>query len=145
MCIRDRDYSGKIEIYLWQEDYARYQHYLEKGNTLYIEGSFKERRYKKDEYDFNINKLQLLDSVKTALTRSLVFELEPELVDDEFLEFISDNVQNNPGNSSIRFNIIDMRQKNRVTMTTENGFSMNDDMIVFLNEHNYLKVSVLTP
>lgn len=139
------DYSGKTEIYLWQEDYARYQHYLEKGNTLYIEGSFKERRYKKDEYDFNINKLQLLDSVKTALTRSLVFELEPELVDDEFLEFISDNVQNNPGNSSIRFNIIDMRQKNRVTMTTENGFSMNDDMIVFLNEHNYLKVSVLTP
>lgn len=138
------DFTGKTEMYLWQEDYARYQHYLEKGMILMVEGSFKERRFKPGEYDFNIAKLHLLETVKQTLTKSLVIDIEPEFVDEELIDFLDENMRNNPGKASIRFNILDRVREQRITMYTESGFTMNDDLVVFLNEHSYFNVNVLT-
>lgn len=138
------DYSGKAEFMLWSEDYVKYTNYLEKGLIVLVEGTFK-TRYNSDQYEFKISKVHLLETVKPALTKQVIIEVQPQFVNSNFVNFIEQNVKNNPGKTAIKFNIVDIRNNFKVGMySLETGFTMNDDMAVFLNENKDVDVSVVT-
>jgi DNA polymerase-3 subunit alpha len=138
------DYSGKAEFFLWSEDYVKYNNYLEKGLILLVEGGFRQR-YNGQSYDFNINKLHLLDTVKSTLTKQVIIDVEPQFINEEMVEFIDANVKANPGKTSIKFNVIDNRHKFKVGMySLEKSVTMNDDLASYLNENKDIDVSVVT-
>ena len=104
------DFSGKTELMLWSDDYVRFQNYLEKGNNLLINGFFKQR-YNSDQFEFKVTNISLLEMVKQSLTRQLEINIEPASVTKEFVTFIENNVRENPGKSSLRFNIYEPHGK----------------------------------
>jgi DNA polymerase-3 subunit alpha len=137
------DYSGKSEFMLWSEDYVKYTAYLEKGLILLVEGAFK-TRYKSDQYEFKLGKIHLLETVKPVLTRQVTLEVQPQFIDKSFISFVEANVKTNPGNATLKFNIVDVRNNFKVGMyNIERGFTMNDDMVVFLNDNPDVEVSVV--
>lgn len=138
------DFSGKTEFMLWSEDYSRYNHYLEKGQMLLIEGGFKER-FNSGQYEFKINKLHLLETLKTTMTKQIQLEISPELIDETFLTFFAENIQQHPGNTTIKFNIIDDLLKRKFTLSTfDKGVLVNDELIDFLNKNTHIAVSIST-
>ncbi|MDO9376187.1 MAG: DNA polymerase III subunit alpha [Ferruginibacter sp.] len=138
------DYGGKSEFMLWSEDYVKYAAYFEKGLILLIEGSFK-TRYNSEQYEFKLSKIHLLETVKPALTKQVVIDVQPQFINDSFVNFIDQNIKANPGKTSIKFNIVDSRTNYKVGMyTLEKGFTMNDDMAIFLNENKDVDVNVVT-
>ena len=138
------DYSGKSEFFLWSEDYVRYTNYLEKGIIVLLEGGFK-TRYNSDQYEFKLGKLHLLETVKSALTKQVVIDIEPQFINETLIDFIDNNIKEHPGKTSLKFNIKESRHNLKVGLyTLESCFTMNDDMAIFLNEHKDLEVSVLT-
>ena len=138
------DYSGKSEFMLWSEDYVRYTNYLEKGMIVLVEGGFRPR-YNTDQYEFRLAKIHLLETVKTMLTKQVVIDVQPQFINNDFVNFIEKNIKANPGKTSLKFNITDTRNKFKIGMySLENGFTMNDEMAVFLNENPDVEVSVLT-
>ena len=137
------DYSGKSEFMLWSEDYVKYTAYLEKGLILLVEGGFK-TRYNSDQYEFKLGKMHLLETVKPVLTKQVVLEVEPQFINKNFINFIEANVKTNPGKASLKFNIVDVRNNFKVGMySLEKGFTMNDDMVIFLQDNPDVEVSVL--
>jgi DNA polymerase-3 subunit alpha len=138
------DFSGKSEFMLWSEDYVKYTNYLEKGMIVLVEGGFRQR-YNTDQFEFKLSKIHLLDTVKTALTRQVIIDVQPQIVNEDFVNFIEQNVKTFPGKTSIKFNIIDARHNYKVGMySLEKGFAMNDDMAVFLIDNPDVDVSVIT-
>jgi DNA polymerase-3 subunit alpha len=138
------DYSGKSEFMLWSEDYVKYIHYLEKGLIVLIEGGFK-TRYNSDQYEFKLSKIHLLETVKPALTKQVIVEVQPQFVSTHFVNFIENNVKQYPGKTALKFNIVDVRNNYKVGMySLETGFTMNDDMAEFLNENKDIEVNVIT-
>jgi DNA polymerase-3 subunit alpha len=80
-----------------------------------------------------------------VLTKQVVVEVQPQFVNKIFIDFIENNVKTNPGKSSIKFNIADVRNNYKVGMyTLEKGFTMNDDMAVFLLDNKDVEVTVVT-
>ena len=138
------DYSGKSEFMLWSEDYAKYQHYFEKGMILLVEGTFRPR-YNTDVYEFKLAKIHLLETVKPMLTKHVLLDIKPQHINNEMIGFIEKNIKEFPGNTSLRFSIYDNRNNCKVGLyTIAKGFTMNDDMAVFLNNHPDVEVSVTT-
>ena len=138
------DYSGKSEFMLWSEDYVKYINYLEKGLIVLIEGGFK-TRYNSEQYEFKLSKIHLLETVKPALTKQVIVEVQPQFISTQFVHFIENNVKKHPGKTGLKFNIVDIRNNYKVGMySLETGFTMNDDMAVFLNENKDIEVSVIT-
>ncbi len=138
------DFSGKAEFMLWSEDYVKYQNYLEKGMIVLVEGGFKQR-YNSPEYQFNLSKIHLLETVKTNLTKQVVIDVQPQFINEDMINFIDNNVKNNPGKTSIKFNVKDVRNNYKVGMySLEKGFTMNDEMALFLNDNKDVDVSVVT-
>jgi DNA polymerase-3 subunit alpha len=138
------DYSGKSEFILWSEDYVKYLNYLEKGKNLFICGCFRQR-YNKSEYEFKVERVTLLETIKQNLTKQLIVDVEARHLKESLINFIEENVKKYPGRSSLKFNITEPRQQLRVSMyTMENGFLMNDEMASFLENNPELEVQVVT-
>ncbi len=138
------DYTGKTEFALWGEDYNRYSTYLEKGKNLFMTGSFR-LRFNKIEYEFKVERMMLLESIKQHLTRQLIIEIEARFIQEGHVRFMERNVKKFPGRSSIRFNIAESKSKARVSLySSETGFEMNDEMAAFLSENPEMEVQVVT-
>jgi DNA polymerase-3 subunit alpha len=89
--------------------------------------------------------MHLLETVKTSLTKQIIIDITPEFIDDDFINFIDGNIKSNPGKASIRFNIHDSVSNHKISLySIDNGFTMNDDMAIFLNENQYFGVKVST-
>jgi DNA polymerase-3 subunit alpha len=138
------DYSGKSEFMLWSEDYVKYTNYLEKGLIVLVEGGFKQR-YNTDQYEFRLAKIHLLETVKTTLTKQVVLEVQPQFINEDFVNFIDANLKANPGKTSLKLNITDTRNNYKVGMySLGSGFTMNDEMAVFLAANKDVEVNVVT-
>ena len=138
------DYTGKAEFMLWSEDYARYSNYLEKGKNLFLIGSFKPR-FNKAEFEFKIDRMMLLESIKPILTKQVIMDVEARFINEELVRFLETNVKKYPGKSGLKFNIIEPKTHARVSLfTMGSGFEMNDELSVFLERTPELEVQVVT-
>jgi DNA polymerase-3 subunit alpha len=138
------DYSGKSEFVLWSEDYARFSNYLEKGKNIFMTGFFRPR-YNRVEFEFKVDKMMLLESIKPALTKQLVLDLEARHLNEPMIRFLEKNLKRHPGKSSLKFNVLEPKTHQRVSMyTMENGFEMNDEMAVFLQDCPELSVQIVS-
>lgn len=136
------DFSGKAELMLWSDDYVRFKNYVEKGNNLLIYGYFKQR-FNGEDYEFKVNAINLLETAKMNLTRNIEICMEPASVTNEFVHFIENNVRSNPGKSSLKFKIKEPQENLEVVLnTTDKGFTMNEDMAIFLLDNPDVEVSV---
>jgi DNA polymerase III subunit alpha len=137
------DYSGKCEFMLWSEDYNRFRNYMEKGTNVYMTGYFKQR-FNRPEFEFKIDKIMLLESIKQHLTRQLVVDIEARHVNESMVSFFEKNVKSFPGRSSLKFNITEPKSQLKVSMLTmDSGFEMNDEMAGFLADNPEFEVHVV--
>jgi len=79
------------------------------------------------------------------MTKQIQLDISPDLIDETFLAFFTENIQQYPGNTTIKFNIIDDLLNRKFTLSTfDKGVLVNDDMIDFLNKNTHIAVSVST-
>jgi DNA polymerase-3 subunit alpha len=138
------DYTGKSEFLLWSEDYTRFSNYLEKGKNLFLTGHFRQR-FNKPEFEFRIEKIMLLESIKQYLTRQVILEMDARSVNETFVDFLQKNVKKFPGKTTLKFNITEPRNDLKISLyTLESGFEMNDEMAEFLQNQPELEVQIVT-
>ncbi len=136
------DYTEKMELMFFGENYVKYAHYLEPGMVINITGSFKQR-YSNSPYEFQINNICLLESVMKISTKKLNIEINPKDVSEEMINFIGGNIQKFPGNSGLRFNICDEISNLKFAMyTMDNAFEMNDEMANYLQHKPECEVKI---
>lgn len=136
------DYSEKMELMLFGEDYVKYNNYLEPGMVICINGSFVQR-YQTSPYEFKIGTISLLEIVMRSHTKKLHIEMNPKDVSKDFIDFIGNNVQKFPGNSTLKFNICDNPSKLKFAMyTSHKCFEMNDEMANYLQQKPELEIKI---
>ena len=140
--IKIEDYAGNTELALFGEDYIKYQNYLEKGKSLFIQGFFKPK-WKGDDYEFKVTYICLLETAKSFLTKSIDITLHPEMVDENFIKFISKNIKSNPGNAVLKINCVEPLQQLKISLfKNSGGFKMNDELADYLLMNEDFEVGV---
>jgi DNA polymerase-3 subunit alpha len=138
------DYSGKTELVLFGDDYAKYQHFFMQGQAIYITGGFKQR-WNKAEFEFKLTAITLAENVKRAFTKQLCLEVDVRNVQPDLIEFLEENLKAYPGPSSVRISITEPKEDLKATLQTNGkGFEMNEAMIRFLEKTPEVEVKVAT-
>ena len=138
------DYSGKSELVLWGDDYVKFTPFLQQGSSLFITGFFKQR-FTTSEFEFKINGITMVETIKRNLTKQLTIEVHPKDVSKNVVEFFEGNIKKFPGRSTLRVNLTEPRENLKISLVTmDSGFEMNDEMVDFLEENPDLDVQVLT-
>ncbi|MEY3737900.1 MAG: polymerase subunit alpha, partial [Bacteroidota bacterium] len=137
------DFSGKTEFVLWSEDYIKFQNYLDKGQNVLLNGFFRPRYNRPNEFDFKVSSINLLETVKQNLTRSLDINIHAASLTPQFVDFIETNVKKYPGKSSLRFNVLEPKENLLVSLYSfDKGFQMNEEMAGFLLDNPDVEVQV---
>jgi DNA polymerase-3 subunit alpha len=136
------DYSGKTEIVLFGEDYARYMHMFQQGNALYMTGCFRQR-YNKGEYEFKIASIALAEDLKRNMTKQLCLELDVRNVQTEFIDFLEGNMSKYPGKTVLKLVLTEPKEDMKANFRTlAQGIEMNNDLISFLETRPEIEVQV---
>jgi DNA polymerase-3 subunit alpha len=138
------DYSGKSEFVLWSEDYARYSNYLEAGKNIFMTGFFKPR-YNRPEFEFKVDKMLLLESIKPLLTKQLIIDLDARHLNESMVGFLEKNIKKHPGKATLKFNVQESKTNAKISLySLESGFEMNDEMAAFLQDCPEFEVQVVS-
>jgi DNA polymerase-3 subunit alpha len=140
------DFSGKTELALFGDDYVKFTNYLDKGKNILVHGFFKtgwKREGEPERYEFKVTAINLLETAKQTLTKSIDISINPAAISREFVNFIERNVKSNPGKCSLRFNVLEPIENLKVSLLhTAGGFSMNEEMADFLINNPDVDVQV---
>ena len=137
------DFSGKSEFMLWSDDYVRFSNYLEKGKNLFLTGQFKNRWGKENEFEFKVQSVILLESIKSIMTKELTLHIKAKDLTTEIVDFLDQNFKTFKGKSKVKFIVSDPAHKIAVNMRSiEMGIEMNDELAHFLQAHPDLDVNV---
>lgn len=138
------DYSGKTELALFGDDYARYQHFFMQGSALYITGTFRPR-FNGTEYEFKVTGITLAENVKRTLTKQLCLEMDVRSVRPEWIQFFETNVKGNPGTAAVKFTVTEPKTALKAALLSNgHGFELNNEMISFLSDKPEIAVQVAT-
>jgi DNA polymerase-3 subunit alpha len=138
------DYSGKTELVLFGDDYVRFQAFLLQGSAVLLCGGFKQRMYK-PEYEFKLTSITLAENIKRQLTKQLQLEVDVRNLERDMIDFFEKNLKAYPGNSSVRFNIIEPKESLKASLQSNgHGFELNHEMVEFLEQKPEIEVKVVT-
>ena len=138
------DYSGKSDFILFGEDYMKFRNYLERGKNLFLCGSFR-KRFNREEFEFRIDKVMLLETIKQVLTKQVIIDVEARFVNEEMVRFVEKNVKTHPGRSGLKIQVTEPKNNWKIGMyMMENGFEMNDEMAAYLTNQPELEVQVIS-
>jgi len=138
------DYSGKSDFILFGEDYMKFRNYLERGKNLFLCGSFR-KRFNREEFEFRIDKVMLLETIKQVLTKQVIIDVEARFVNAEMVRFVEKNVKTHPGRSGLKIQVTEPKNNWKIGMyMMENGFEMNDEMAAYLTNQPELEVQVIS-
>ena len=136
------DFTGRVEVTLFGDPYVRFSNYFVVGTCIQIKGSF-EKWESRNEWNFRVSEICLLETIKRVLTRQLQIIIAPSTITASQLEFFTQNMKKYPGKARLKVIFLDQIEKLRVQMkTTEKGFEMNDELTEFLEKTPEIEVQV---
>lgn len=134
------DYSGSFEIPFWNENYVKYGNYIQNGQLIMVQGVYKEHKYRSGVMEFHIQNISLLDDVRRIFTKKLSLAISLQHIDQEFVDFIHQNLKMHPGKTDFHIRIYDEENK---MLTTELKLSsqkieVNDSLIKYLSDSDHI-------
>ncbi|MFV0607319.1 MAG: OB-fold nucleic acid binding domain-containing protein [Niabella sp.] len=135
------DYSGKLNLMLFSEDYMRFSSILQMGTTVYLSGYYRQRY--NGEFEFKITSVNLAESVKKIFTKKLSVSLPAADVTEDMIQFVQKNLKTHKGNSTLYFNLNDVVSNLKVELFTgAKGFEMNSELVDFLTAQSDWNIKV---
>ena len=130
------DYSGNLEILMWEKNYVAYGNYLVNGQKLMIQGVWDEHKYRPGTMEFQIQNIMLLDEVRKVLTRRIVLSMMLHTCTPEVAEFLEKNIKEHPGTTDLLISVKDPDTDYAVRFKSQNRkVEINDPLIQFLQQH----------
>jgi len=136
------DYSGKTELALFGDDYVRTKDYFAPGNVIFISGIFKARWQNAEQLEFKVEKMNLLESLKSRTTKQLQLNIEAAFLEEDSITFLDENFKQHVGATNVKVVVQDQISKMKVSLITRQGIAMNEALTNFLMEHPEFIVSI---
>ena len=137
------DYSGNMEIVLWENNYVQYGNYLNNGQKLMVQGTYQEHKYRQGVMEFQIQNIMLLDHARKTLTRKLHLRIALDHLNADLVHFIEDNIRKNPGNTELFIQVNDDNSGMVTKLKTSSlKFQMNEDLIAYLKDNEIVTYSL---
>jgi DNA polymerase-3 subunit alpha len=115
-----------------------------KDNKVMISGMFQSRWNSETDFEFKIQRIMLLDNVKTQLTKRINLELTLQRLNDDFVHNISKYVDKS-GNCELGIQIVD--EQNREKTKLQSSFkkvNMSDGFLEELKKMEGVAYQVIT-
>ncbi len=117
------DFYASWELMLFGEDYIKHKNYLDAGRCLFIKGTMKRPRWKKDgDYELSIsdNGVRLLSSVMDEQAKKVSIKVSLEAITDQWIKQLYAVCKKNPGKLGLNIEVIDINNRSKLNFFSKN-------------------------
>ncbi len=125
------DFKGSLEMALFGEDYISFKNYMNEGEAIYISGTYKQR-WKGNDYELKISKIQLLETVGQDKTESITVSIDVNTLSDTLVQQLDSICTKYEGKHKFKVVLIDRANRIKLDMYSK-GKKVNADS-TFINE-----------
>jgi DNA polymerase-3 subunit alpha len=138
-----QDFSAAMEVMFFGEDYLRFSQYLKPGLTLFVQGILQSRQFRKEQVEFRIQQIQLLEEIKKKQTREVEIRSAPATITADQVQFLTENVDAHPGNCSVHLKLIDHVKGWKIDLkSVGKKVEMNDELADFLEKQENMNIRI---
>ncbi|MDX1651851.1 MAG: DNA polymerase III subunit alpha [Brumimicrobium sp.] len=101
------DYNDSTKLFLFREDYGKFKDYMSEGAFIYLVGKVQPKRWKNDEFEFKVHKIDFLSGLREQKTQALKIKVALKRVNHSFIEDIDKLFKENQGRYQVKFNVYD--------------------------------------
>ena len=138
-----QDYTDSFRFMMFDKDYLDNSKFFITGYYLLVKGRVQKRKYRDDELEFSIKKINLLSSVKDELIKSVTLKISPENINNEMINELKDLIRENKGETELRFLFLDTDDKISLPMFSRTQrVRLNNEFISYLDDHPGIEYKV---
>ena len=138
-----QDYTDSFRFIMFDKDYIDNSKFFITGYYLLVKGKVQKRKFRNDELEFSIKKINLLSSVKDELIKSVTLKINAELINAELIEELKDLTNENKGETELKFLFIDDEDKVSLPMFSRTlRVRLNNEFISYLDDHPGIEYKV---
>ena len=138
-----QDYTDSFRFIMFDKDYLDNSKFFITGYYLLVKGRVQKRKYRDDELEFSIKKINLLSSVKDELIKSVTLKISPENINNEMINELKDLIRENKGETELRFLFLDTDDKISLPMFSRTQrVRLNNEFISYLDDHPGIEYKV---
>ncbi|MCX6329801.1 MAG: DNA polymerase III subunit alpha [Bacteroidia bacterium] len=138
-----QDYTDSFRFMLFDKDYLDNSKFLTLGYYLLIKGKVQNRKFRENELEFSIKKINLLSSAKDELIKTITIKINPENLNNEMMNELKDLIHENAGETELRFLFLDSDDKISLPMFSRTiRVRLNNEFISFLDDHPGIEYKV---
>lgn len=120
-----QDYAGSLEITLFSEDYAKWKHLFQEGDSLYLQGVF-QQRFNSEEWQFKLQDVKMLSSIAGTLTESVTVQVPVELLTMDMLDKLESICKEHKGRHILKMRLLDTANRQSLAFASQ-GKKVNAD------------------
>jgi len=113
-----QDYNGSLEFPMFTDDYQKFKSFFEIGQVLFVQGKM-EKRWNRDEYQFKVKDICLLESVGENLTKSVTVKLDIENITKNMVNDLEKLCTKYKGKHQFKMTLLDQTQKTSLTFASK--------------------------
>jgi DNA polymerase-3 subunit alpha len=137
------DYSGTLEIPMFGEEWARWKGYFTVGNPLFITAKIEPHRFRPNEYDLRIGKIEFLSDIKDKKVEKLTVDISLEKLTEDIMEEFIALVDSSPGTTSLFISIKDNETKTNIHLLSHtHTINVNKKVLDFLSEKQMFSYTI---
>jgi DNA polymerase III subunit alpha len=138
-----QDYSDSFRFIMFDKDYIDNSKFFNIGYYLLIKGKVQKKKYREDEIEFSIKKINLLSSVKDELIKSVTIRIKTENIDSALINELKELVKENKGETELKFLFIDSDDKLSLPMFSRTlRVRLNNEFISWLDDRPGIEYKV---
>ena len=123
------DYTGSYKLTLFGPAYQQFAPMMKPSLYVMLTGTiqqkgagrqwFKEKPVAEAEYEFIVQKIDLLKDVQDKSMESLTLQVPIEMVQPDFINELTEQCQKHPGKASLKIQVYDELRKNLICFTSQ--------------------------
>ncbi len=135
-----QDFSGSWELPLFGEPWLKWCNMLRQDNYLFVKARCVQSKFIQDRIDLAINQIELLQDVKDSAITSLTIHMPLTSLDNEFVMDL-DTLTNVPGNASLKFELTDLSNDEKVTLaSTSKRITVTPQLVEYLKANESIRL-----
>ncbi len=130
------DFSGKIELVFWKENYVHFGDYIEEGQKIVVTGIYDENRFRPDTFEFKANMVMLLSDIKSKMTKKLNLQIPLSEVTPALIDILANYMLETLGTCPVSI-IVENDEGTQIQLSSKGrGLILSDKLIEELSKLN---------
>jgi DNA polymerase III subunit alpha len=139
------DFDDAYKFFLFSEDYLKYKHLFQVGNSLFVKGKVQQKKWGKSpsEVEFKIYSIELLRDLREKLAKNIELTIDLTDINEHLVGGLHNTIAAHKGKYPLKISVVDGLNKLKIdTVSQLNSVDLSNEFIHEIEELRVVEYTI---